>query len=532
MDILFYNGEINTLDTNDSVVEAIGVKDGKIIFLGDNKDALKIECDKSVDLNGKFMLPGFIDSHLHLLNYAFIQKSFKLFNLRSIKQIKEEAKIFARKNEIKGSKWLFGRGWNESLFEEKRFITRKDLDEISTEYPIYLLRVCGHIATGNTKALQEIMNLEKTKKYMSNIDVNEGILKESAVKLCYDAMNSPSQKEVEDLIQLAAKDLNAVGITSVQSDDFLSLPGRDFQIIINAYNSLQCKKNLNVRVYEQAAFTSLRDMKKYISSGYRTGDGGEYFKIGPVKILQDGSLGAKTALLREDYTNEPGEKGIQIHSNKNLLNMIKEAHDAKMQVAVHAIGDRAVEMVIDTVEDVLKTNPRKNHRHGVVHLQITDKKLLERMKRLNMIAYIQPVFIELDMDLVEKYVGKDRMNESYAWKTMVDIGLHTAGGSDAPVSSFNILENIQIGVTRQKLIGGPENGWMPKQRLTIMDAVKMFTVKPAYSSFEEDVKGTLELGKYADMVILSDDIFKTETNRIKDIKIEKTIIGGKIVFER
>lgn len=531
VDQLFFNGRIDTRDGGGTVAEAVGVTDGRIVFVGGTAEGKAFLPGECVDLQGAYVLPGFSDSHLHMLNYAFVESAYKMYGVTSIGQIQEGARAFAQARGVAGEKWLFGRGWNHEIFtDEKRFLTRADLDAISTEYPVYFIRTCGHVAAGNTRAVEKIMALEKSKQYAQFIDAERGIFLEAGVKLAYDVMTPPTQDEVEDLIRLGARDLNACGITAIQTDDFLSLPGRDPQTIINAYNNLQCKGQLNLRVYQQSVFSCKEDMERFLGWGYRTGMGGAHYKIGPVKILQDGSIGAHTALLRAPYSDGSGEMGLQIHETKAFFAMIQEAHDAGCQIAVHTIGDGALELFLDAVEAAQRSNPRPDCRHGSVHAQITDRGLLERMAKDGVLAYIQPVFIEDDMDIVERCVGAERTASSYAWKTMLDLGVHASGGSDAPVVRFNTLENMQMAITREKLNGAPAGGWIPDQKLTVDEAIDLFTKAAAYSSFEEDVRGTIEVGKYADLVVLGRDLHGEEADHIKDVPVLRTVIGGKTVY--
>ena len=534
MDKLFYNARFDTRDEQGTVAEAVGVTGDRIVFVGTLAEGERLGAAEKIDLGGAYVLPGFSDSHLHMLNYAFVESAFKMYHITSIAQVQEEARAYAVKKGLAGTnRWLFGRGYNHELFtDEKRFLTRQDLDQISTEFPVYFIRSCGHIASGNTRAVEAIMALEKTRQYLHYIDPEKGIFLEASAKLAYDVMTPPTQEEVEELIQLGARDLNACGITAVQTDDFLSLPGRDPKTIINAYNSLQCRGKMNVRVYEQSAFTARADMERFLSWGYRTGMGGPYYTIGPIKILQDGSMGAHTALLRQPYADSPSETGIQIHPTETFFAMVKQAHDAGCQVAVHTIGDGALEMLVDAVEAAQKANPRPDCRHGAVHAQITDRALLERVKQNEIITYIQPVFIEDDMDIVARCVGPERTATSYAWKTMLELGIHASGGSDAPVVRFNTLENMQMAVTRQKLNGTPQGGWIPDQKLTVDQTIDLFTKEAAYSAFQEEIRGTIEVGKYADLVALGRDLHQVPPHEIKDVPVLRTVIGGRTVYQK
>ena len=345
-------------------------------------------------------------------------------------------------------------------------------------------------------------------------------------------MEKPTQEEVEELVKLAARNFNEAGITEVQTEDYLSLPGKDRDTIIKAFKNLENKGELNVRIYEQAIFSGQEDMENFLDNEYKPEEEGEFYRVGPVKLLVDGSLGARTALMIDEYTSEKGQHGIQRISDDTFNKMVEGAHNRGRQIAVHAIGDRASEMVVNAVIRANKLNPREDHRHGVVHAQIVNDDILQKMKDNNILGYVQPIFVATDMNIVEKNLGTERMNHSYMWKTMIDMGIHISGGSDAPVESFNILENIQLAVTREKLEGGPEGGWTPKEKISIKEAVKMFTVEAAYASFDENKKGTLEIGKLADMVILDRDIFETDPHHIKDIKVCTTILNGKTVYQR
>lgn len=529
---IFYNAKIYSLDSKKNIYSVLVINSfGEIEYIGNNYKKDKFLNYEEINLNKKFVYPGFIDSHLHMLNYAFIETNLKLYDCGSIKEIQN--KILERNNINKDEKeWIFGRGWNQDNFTKgEKKLERKDLDEVSEKIPIFLIRVCGHEAVANTKALKEILKLEKCKDFLKYIDKKKGILLEGAVKLCYDAMPAFNYKKIENLIKVAVKDLNKCGITTVHSDNFLSLPGKNYKEIIKAFKNLDERGELTVRVCDQASFMNKEELKKFIDDREYSEVKSKFYKIGPIKIYQDGSLGAKTALLKEGYINDKENNGIAIHSIQNLNKMIEIAHKDGRQVIVHTIGDLALEQVLDCVEYVNFKYPRNNHRHGIVHAQITTPELLERIKKNEMIIYIQPVFIASDMDMVEKLVGKKRVTKSYAWKSMKNMGIIISGGSDSPVERFDILENMQIAITRKKLGDIDREAWLPHEKLTKQDSLEIFTKNGAYASFEEKLKGTLEIGKFGDFVVLDRDIFEVEENSIKDIKILKTVVNGVVVYE-
>lgn len=531
MDILFYNGAIYSVDSQNTKYTALGVQDGRIVFLGNDEDASKIEAEKKVNLEGKTMIPGFIDSHLHMLNYAFVNSSYAMFDADSVDNIIENGKKLLKEIEANDyGQWLYGRGWNELNFSgEKRVLTRFDLDKISTTRPILFIRVCGHFATVNTRALEIILGLESTKDYLHQIDVENGILTEASVKLCYNVMTEPTVEQIKDYIMYSQKCINQCGITSVQTDNFLSLPGRNSERIMEAYHQLEEEGNMTLRVYEQASFTAFEDLKAFIDRGYRTGQGSDIYRIGPVKLYQDGSLGAKTALLNEPYLGSNDNYGVAVHDAEDLQNCVDYSYKNDMQIIVHAIGDRASDMVCAAYEKAIEKYGRKKLRLAINHLQIVSPDLFDRMKNNDILGFIQPIFVGGDRALVHSLIGEERSKLSYMWKTMMKKGIVCCGGSDSPVESFDPLQGIQLAVTRDGLDENTD-GWHPEEKLSIEEAVRLFTINNAYGSFEENIKGSLEIGKYADMVVLSEDIFEADPHEIHKIKVLKTYVDGKEVY--
>lgn len=301
---------------------------------------------------------------------------------------------------------------------------------------------------------------------------------------------------------------------------------------MDSFKALDARDEMNLRIYEQCLFERIEDAKAFINEGFRTGQKGRFFTIGPMKLLQDGSLGAMTAAMNEPYEGHPDNIGIHIYNQEELDDLFAFFDQHEMQAAVHCIGDRAMDMVIEAIakSPYRKDNPKG--RHGLVHVQISNPRILEAMKEHDVLAYIQPVFVDLDMGVVEERIGVHRMEGVYAWKTMLDMGIHASGGSDAPVVSFDAMENIYFAVTRKNISGQPEEGWIPSERMSVDEAVKLFTKDPAYASYTEDENGTLEIGKWADMVVLEKDIYKIDPDDIKTTKVDMTVLAGNIVFER
>lgn len=531
-DRIYFNGIIRTMDEHNNVYSAIGIREGKIAFLGDDDQAAKMEAAEKTDLSGALVLPGFTDSHVHMLNYAFVKQSYQMFDATSVDEIITCGREKAEKMKYEDkANWIYGRGWNENNFtDEQRPLNRFDLDKISTERPILFIRVCGHKAAVNSCGLAIIMKLQQTADYIDQIDIEQGILTEASIKLCYDAMNEPTVEKIKDMILDAQRDINSHGITGVDTDNFLSLPGRKSAGIIQAYKELEKEGRLTLRVREQASFTAFEHMKAFIDAGYRTGDGGEYYTIGPVKLYQDGSLGAKTALMNSPYKGTE-EYGTAVHEQDDLENMVDYAYKHGMQILIHAIGDRASDMVCNAYIKAIERYGRRDSRLAINHLQIISPDLLDKMKEYGILAYIQPVFVASDKDIIEDITGKEPAARSYLWKTMADRGIICCGGSDAPVESFDVLENIQIAVTRDK-IGEKTQGWNAEEKLSVDEAVRLFTVNNAFGAFNECRRGSLETGKDADMTVLDTDIFKIEPHQIANISVLRTVVGGTEVYVR
>lgn len=532
MDRIFYNGTISTLDDADSFYEAVGVKDGKIAFLGTTEEAMTMDAAEKTDLKGRLLLPGFVDSHLHMLHYAFVENSVKLFDCRSIEDMLTAAKNRLAQRTERPLNWLFCRGWNEERFDEPAYPHKSQLDALANDIPIIMVRVCGHTAVVNTCGLERLKQIKEYPEIARDVNEETGVLRENAVQFFYSILDAPPKEEVEHLIQSSITDLNKAGITGIQSDDLASLPGKNWRRIMKAYQDLDARDEMNLRIYEQCLFERFEDLKVFIEEGYRTGQQGKFYTIGPVKLLQDGSLGARTAAMLEPYEGSEDNLGVIIYEQDELNEIVSFCDQHQMQIAVHCIGDRAMDMVIDAIAASPYRKDNTKDRHAIVHAQITNQKILEKMATHNILAHIQPVFIDLDMDVVESRIGAQRMDKIYAWKSMLDMGIHAAGGSDAPIVSFDILENIYFAVTRKNISGQPEQGWLPEEKLSVKEAVRLFTKYPAYTSYSEDVNGTIEIGKHADFVVLEEDIYQVEPEHIKDIKVDMTILAGKTVYHR
>ena len=295
---------------------------------------------------------------------------------------------------------------------------------------------------------------------------------------------------------------------------------------------MQADGSLKLSVYEQCNLPQMDILQAFLDAGYRTGQGNDLFRIGPFKVLQDGALGARTALMRKPYADDPSTCGVQFRPQEELDALVEKAQKTGMQIAIHAIGDGGIEAVLDAIKRAQELCPREDERHGIIHCQITDLPLIRRFKEQNMIAYVQPIFLNYDIKILEARVGKELARTSYAWKSFIDEGVLISSGSDCPVESLDIIENLYTAVCRKMLNGQPEGGFYPEQNLTMEEAVKAHTINAAYASFAEDRKGSIKVGKVADFVLLDKDIFQIDPEtELLSTKILATYMDGEAVYE-
>ena len=536
MDQIFYNGNIHIMDEARTVVSALAVKDGRVAAIGSDEEilTLKGEGTQITDLKGRTAIPGLTDTHLHLVIYGRSLSEVDLMGARSVKEVIRRGQEFLKNNTLAEGQWLIGGGWNEQLFEdEKRVITRDDLDQISTEIPISFARACHHMEVCNSKALEIAGLVPGQQVEAGEIETVDGrltgVLKELATRIIRPYYNNLTKDALKKHIEAGVNQLAAYGITTAHADDFINADPYD---VVAAYNELKEEGKLKVRIYQQCRFPGPEGLQEFIDRGYAPRSGDDLYRIGSLKLLADGSLGARTAAMVEDYSDAPGQKGMFNFSDEMFDAMIQTAQKNDMPVAIHAIGDYTIGKCIDAIAKAKKIYPQDhNVRHGIVHCQITSADQLKRIAEEEIVAHIQPIFIASDSKIVEARTG-ERAKTSYSWKKLKDLGVPIPFGTDSPIETPNPFENIYCAVTRCDLDGKPEGGWRPEEKLTVDEAVEAITVTAAYSAYQEKEKGTLEAGKLADMVVLSDDIFSIPEEKIKDLSAELTVRGGEIVYSK
>jgi predicted amidohydrolase YtcJ len=516
--LVLLNANVVTLNHKQPKAEAIAIQNGKIITVGSNKEVRKYTGKKTtvIDAKNKTIVPGFVDCHVHMTGFGQFLQTLNLRNVESVREMQQKLREYAQKDPEKS--WILGGRWDQDKFAEKRYPTRWDLDAAVADKPVFLIRVCGHLGVANSRALQLADISKEATIEGGKIDLDEatgepnGILRENALGLVWKAIPKPNPKELEKACISACKKAVKAGLTCVH---WIVGSAEEIRIIQKLYRN----RKLPLRVYLGISADLLDQL---IDLGMQTGFGNDIVKIGFVKVFADGSLGARTAALKEPYSDRPETRGIILYTQRKLNKLVSNAHRAGLQLAVHAIGDRAIETVIKAFENALKKHPRKNPRHRIEHCSVLNPTLIKRMKRLGLIASVQPHFVVSDFWVADR-VGEDRARWVYPFKTLMKEGLIVTSGSDCPVEPIDPLLGVWAAVTRKTF---------EEESLTVEEALKTYTLNAAYASFDEERRGTIEAGKLADFTILSDDLFNVPPESIKDIRVEMVFVDGKMVYAR
>jgi len=513
--IVITNANVITLNSRQPRAQAVAIEDGLIVSVGSNIQIRKQigNSTKIIDAKKRTVIPGFADCHVHMTEFGFFLERPDLRNARSIKEMQQKLRKYASRKQ--GTGWLIGGRWDHEKFVEKRFPTRWDLDAAVDDRPVFLVRVCGHIGVANSLCLKLAGitrgTLVDEGKIMLDENTGEpnGILVESAMNLVKGIVPKPDLKDLEEAALLACTKAVEAGLTGVH---WLVESVEEIQ----ALKKLDSEGKLPLRVYLGIAFKLL---PKLSNMHHSNKDSRSKVKIGFVKLFADGSLGSRTAALAKPYSDMPASKGMLFQTTRKLGKLISKAHKAGFQVAVHAIGDRAVESVLDAYEETLRHFPRKNHRHRIEHCSVLNPELISRLKSLDLVASVQPHFIASDFWLIDR-LGKKRVRWTYPFKDLIKKGVVLASGSDGPIEPISPLLGIWAATAKR---GSKEN-------LPVKEALETYTINAAYTSFGEDRKGTIEVGKVADLTVLSNDLFSIKPEMIREVMVEMTIVDGKIVY--
>lgn len=528
--LLLKNGKI--YQQRNKFTHALYIEEGIIKATGDS--ALLFEPQLSageiIDVEGKTVVPGFNDSHLHFYQTGLAMESLSLHDARSIEELVERGRTYLNHQRYP-LEILRGRGFHQDLFEEKRLPDKNDLDLISTEIPIVFTRTCSHLAVVNSKALEFL----RTNSLLEEVDSGEivrgvdgepnGIFKENAIALLGHLYQEPSEESVLRVLQKTAEVAHSYGITSLQVND-IWYSGSDAAAIEKAYHLFAEDKV--IRISHQVCFRDLNQFELSIKKGFPY-KSSAWNRYGALKLFADGSLGARTAFLRAPYEDDSSTRGVLTIEEENIILYLKACEAANIRSLIHCIGDGALELLLSCYE---KTIARGNPlRHGLIHVQITDCQLLEKIKALNLMVYVQPIFIHSDHAVVEHRVGRALAKTSYAFGSMEKLGIKVAYSSDAPIENFRVMENLYCAVTRKDLTGAPKGGFNKDEAVDRFQALDNITINSAYMEFCENSKGRLSEGFEADLVVLNQPYFDVDEEEIKNITVSKTLVHGRIVYE-
>lgn len=529
---VFINGNIRTIDAENSSCQAMGCEDGKITALGSNDEVMKAmgPCE-TIDLAGRDVLPGFIDAHIHLLDHAVFEKKTALLSgVKSVDELIQVMKKYIADKEIPEGEWVTGFGWDQEAFPDGQFPTCEQLDRITEKHPLMLNRRCGTICAANSLAMK-LAGIDKETKDPQGGELVRfadgsptGVMLESAMSLIGDCVPKIKDKsQLKELLAFSFEEMVKNGVTVCHTEDFYSVG--DKRALWEAYLELYAEGRMPIGLVLQLRIHRPDQLQEFFDFGFHSWQRFGNIKIGPIKFLGDGSLGAWSAGLNEPYSDKPQTCGCVYWNKEELSRIAKEIVDHDFDLTIHAIGDAAVETFLDgciSVKDEIKV---KELRPSIIHSQIMNERIFEKYKVVDAIGLVQPMYIHSDWSIADARVG-ERMKTSYCFNSMLKRGIRLAAGSDLPIESVNPLEGIQVNVTRKDLSGQPEGGWYPEERLSRLDAVKMHTIYGAYVSKDEGRIGSLEIGKQANFVILSGDVFTAAEDEIKDIKVLETYIDG------
>ncbi len=527
---LYINGHFHPEIGVPNGTEAIYAENGIIRALG-SLDELQLQLSgrsyTTVDWDGGYVLPGLVDSHMHLSMHGMKLSMLDFTDVRSkhemLELIRQRAAI------TPPGEWIVGLNWNENVFTPAVPPLRNELDEITTEHPIYLTRTCFHAFLANSEAFRRAGVHSDTPDPPSGSfgrdssgDLN-GWVYEEANQAFVAVQPEPDYATKKDAIRRACKDALRLGLTGAHTEDLRFLGSIDTMLRI--HRELR-EEGLRFRSHQLIYYTHLDEAE---SLGMRAGDGDEWLRIGAAKIFSDGAIGGRTALLRQPYADDPSTSGMAIHDQQRLNELTARARSLGFSIAVHAIGDGAADMTLQAME----AYPLKGISHlpdRFIHAQVLDRELVERMLRLPLIADIQPRFVASDFPWVLDRVGEQRTEYLYAWKKLIQAGVICAGGSDAPIEPLDPLLGIHAAVTRrhpQRM--EPAEGYLPQERLSIAEGVKLFTEGSAAAVSEQAQRGTIAVGKAADFTVLDRNIYE-HSQQLLEAKVRMTIVNGEIGY--
>jgi len=525
----FINGKIYTVNKKQPLAEAVITEGNKILFVGSNKDAKKFITNKTsvTDLKGKLMLPGFIDDHVHFTSGGFYLLGLDLSKAKSKDELKNILKKYVS---TRKGRWITGGNWDHELWKVKEIPTKELINGFTKKTPVFIRRYDGHMGLANSYALKLAGINKDSKSPVGGLIVKDkktgeptGILKDNAMDLVTKIIPEHSHHEYVEAVEAALKYARELGVTTVED---ITFPND-----LRTYQQLEKEGKLTCRMYTRLPIDGYKNL---INEGIQYNFGDNKIQIGSLKAYADGSLGSTTAWFFESYRQDTTTYGLpnDIIQDGRFKKWAFDADKNKLQISVHAIGNRANAYCLDVFEQINNKNPSWDRRFRLEHAQHLRKKDIPRFKEIGVIASVQPEHLLDDGIWAAKRIGKERSKLTHVYKSLIDAGAVVAFGTDWPVVDLNPMLGLYAAVTRRTDDGKNPNGWLPEQKLTIEQAIKCYTLNSAYAAFQENIKGSIEPGKLADMVVLSDNILNINPVKIKDVKVDMTIFDGKIIYKR
>lgn len=520
-DLVLYNGQIQTVDDSLTVVSAIAFSDGRIIGLGSDEEIKeRFDARESIDLNGANAYPGLIDPHCHFYGYGLTLRNAGLTGTSSWEDVLEKLQQHQNENP---SNWVLGRGWDQNDWEEKVYPTKTSLDSLYPDKPVLLTRIDGHAVIANQVALDlaKISTesaIEGGEILQENGDLT-GVLIDNAADSLKNLIPEASRAEKIRALKTAEKNCFAVGLTSVGD---AGLNGETIQLI----DSIQKTGDLRMRMFTMIEGT-VDDLDSLLELGPRRSD---WLNVSSVKMYADGALGSRGAKLLHAYEDKHDHDGLFIHTEENLSTIYAKAKAAGFQVCTHGIGDGAVKLILDLYSELLE--PGNDLRWRIEHAQVVNPNDLARFEKYAVVPSVQSTHATSDMYWAEERLGPDRVKHAYAYKDLLKTNGWIPNGSDFPIESINPIYGYYAAVERKDHKGWPENGFQMENSLTREEALKAMTIWAAKAQFEETEKGSLEVGKLADLVVLDQDLLKSPGASLFQTKVKMTILGGNIVYSQ
>ncbi len=526
----FINGNIYTVNEKQPKAEAVLVEGDRIVFVGTN-DEVKSKIDDStgiIDLDGKFMMPGFNDAHLHFLSGGFYLMGI---DLRPAKSINEFRKILSDYVKRFPGKRVTGGRWDQESWDVQNLPSKNDIDDITAGTPVFVSRMDGHSGLANSRALELAGITRETLSPEGGLIVKDpntneptGILKDNAMNLIYNIIPDHNDADFYEAALTSLNEAKRFGITSVQ--DIFSMEEIPAYA---AYKKLESEGKLTCRI---SIRWPIEDYKNLISKNIKTGSGDNFLKLGAVKAYSDGSLGSSSAWFFEPYEGDIANTGLpnDIVLDGKLKKWTADADNNRIQVSTHAIGDRANSYMLDLYEEIKNENPGWDRRFRIEHAQHVRPTDIPRFAKIGVIASVQPTHVIEDGVWAVKRIGKERIKYTHPYRSFLDNNTVMCFGTDWPVVTIDPFLTLYAAVTRRTVDGKNPEGWIPEQKISIEEAVKCYTLNSAFAEFSENEKGSIEPGKLADFVVLSDDLLRIDPVKIKEVKAEMTIVGGEIVY--